>query len=224
MGFSRDDERALLANSGGRCCNPACRKNLLVEHDGRRATIAEMAHIIARSKAGPRGEHDLDPDERDVYDNALLLCPNCHDEVDEFPDTFPPDLLHKWKADRERQIAEGTETPCYDDRDALVSEIRHLLRENHAIWLTVGPGGPEGEKTQARTVGQWRRQLQETIVPNNWRVLALGRHNQKLLTQEELNALAEFRVHADALAYNALADEPVEGQIRYPESMQQHFG
>ncbi|HXS33277.1 MAG TPA: HNH endonuclease [Solirubrobacterales bacterium] len=223
MGFSRDDERALLANSGGRCCNPACRKNLLIEYEGRRATIAEMAHIIARSKTGPRGECDLDPDERDIYDNALLLCPNCHTEVDEFPDTFPPDLLRTWKTGREREVAEGTETPRYENRNTLMNEIRRLLRNNHAIWSTVGPGGPEGGKAQAQTVGQWRRQLRETIVPNNWRVLALGRHNEQLLTQDELHALAEFRVHADALAFNALADQPVEGQIRYPESMQRHF-
>jgi hypothetical protein len=154
VAFSRDDERALLANSGGRCCNPACRKNLLVEYEGERGTIAEMAHIIARSKAGPRGESELGPDERDVYDNALLLCPNCHTEVDEFPQVFPPDLLRKWKGDREREIAEGTETPRYEDRDPLISEIRRLLRANRAVWSTVGPGGPEGEKALSRTVGQ----------------------------------------------------------------------
>jgi hypothetical protein len=182
-----------------------------------------MAHIIARSQTGPRGESELGPDERDVYDNALLLCPNCHTEVDEFPQVFPPDLLRKWKADREREIAEGTETPRYEDRDPLVSEIRRLLRANRAVWSTVGPGGAEGEKALSRTVGQWRRQLRETIVPNNLRVLALGRHNEQLLTQEELDALAEFRVHADALAYNALADQPIEGQTRYPESMQRCF-
>jgi hypothetical protein len=224
VGFSPDDGRALMANSGGRCCNPACRKNLLVEYEGRRGTIAEMAHIIARSKDGPRGDSPLDPDERDVYDNALLLCPNCHTEVDEFPLMFVRDLLRRWKTDREREIAEGTETPRYGDRESVISDIRRLLRDNYAIWSTVGPGGPEGGLPLAQTVGQWRRQLRGTIVPNNWRVLALGRHNELLLTDDELRALAEFRVHADALAYNALADQPVEGQIRYPDSMQHCFG
>ncbi|HSS31943.1 MAG TPA: HNH endonuclease [Solirubrobacterales bacterium] len=224
MGFLRDDERALLANSGGRCCNPACRKNLLLEYGGTRATVGELAHIIARSTAGPRGDDELDPKERDVYDNALLLCPNCHTQVDEFPNVFLLELLHQWKASREREIAEGTETPRYNERDGLLTELRRLLRENRAIWSTIGPGGPEGGRAQARTVGQWRRQLRETIVPNNWRVVALGRHNERLLTDAELKALADFRVHADALAYNALADEPIEGQIGYPESMQRCFG
>jgi hypothetical protein len=223
MAFSRDVERALLANSGGRCANPDCRKNLLVEWEGRRATVAEMAHIIGRSRGGPRGDGDLPDEDRDDYDNAVLLCPNCHTLVDEMPDLYPPERLAEWKRRREREVADGTGVPRKMEREELLATICRLLRANRAIWSTVGPGGPEGEKVQSSTVGQWRRQLRETVIPNNWRIIALATHNDAVLTEEELTAIAEFGVHTDALAYNALADEPVEGQPRFPESMQRHF-
>lgn len=221
VGFGSDVERKLLGASGLRCANPACRDRLLVERDGKVATVADMAHIIASSSGGPRGDEAVPPSERDAYENAVLLCPNCHRLVDnrKMTETYDEVELRRWKQQREKEVEEASGTPTYDTREELIEEIRRLLRENKASWQAVGPGGPEGEKVNPGTVGQWKRQSIETVIPNNWRILALGRRNAGHLTKEELEALAEFRVHVDGFAYNAIAEEPVEGQITFPDSM-----
>ena len=225
MGFSPEVQSRLLSASGGNCANPACRNNLFAEHDGKFAKIADMAHIIASSPRGPRGNGDIPETERDTYENAVLLCPNCHRLIDnrKLEGAYDTEELRRWKHDREREVNEATGTPEYATRDELVAEIQRLLRENKAIWETVGPGGPEGQKVMSGTVGQWKRQRLGTIIPNNWRILALARKNEDHLTSEELGALAEFRVHADAFAYNAVADQPVEGQPQFPISMSRAF-
>jgi len=41
-------------------------------------------------------------EERRAFPNLLLLCKPHHDMIDRVePDRFPPDVLQKWKADRE---------------------------------------------------------------------------------------------------------------------------
>ncbi len=183
-----------------------------------------MAHIIGKSEDGPRGDAELPADRRDTYENAVLLCPNCHTLVDELPDLYPPETLVEWKVQRAREVRGSAGTPHDLDREELIALIQRLLRENYAIWSTVGPDGPDRGKPQSPLVGQWRRQLRETVIPNNWRIIALAEHNEDTLTKEELGAIADFRLHTDALAYNTLADRPVEGQPRFPESMQRYFG
>lgn len=47
-----------------------------------------MAHIIAKSENGPRG-NNLPED--NTYDNLILLCPNHHKTVDKNPLEYPPE-------------------------------------------------------------------------------------------------------------------------------------
>lgn len=87
----------LFGNAAGRCS--VC-KTPLAEKDVR---IGEMAHIIAKRSAGPRGEV---PFEGDIngYDNLILLCPNHHSQVDKYPDDFSPDTLRKIKREHENYV------------------------------------------------------------------------------------------------------------------------
>lgn len=61
--------------SGGRCEFPSCnelvwRDDLTLKEDN----FAHMAHIIAASPNGPRGDEELSPELQTDYDNLLLLC------------------------------------------------------------------------------------------------------------------------------------------------------
>ena len=51
--------------------------------------LGDDAHIVAASEDGPRGESDLDSQGRASSKNVLLLCKNCHAEVDQQPKRFP---------------------------------------------------------------------------------------------------------------------------------------
>ncbi|MBN7806468.1 hypothetical protein JZX86_14610 [Agrobacterium rosae] len=56
---------------------------------GERTRLGDDAHIVAASEAGPRGESDLNPQSRASRQNVILLCKNCHAEIDQQPKQFP---------------------------------------------------------------------------------------------------------------------------------------
>src|SRR5688500_6402408 len=89
----RATERRLFASSGGFCQNPNCFSPLFLEAGARRVDVAEMAHILAASTAGPRANSALTAAQCRAYENLILLCPTCHTFIDKAPDEFPDSLL-----------------------------------------------------------------------------------------------------------------------------------
>jgi hypothetical protein len=47
------------------------------------SVVGEEAHIVAQKEIGPRGRGDLTPEQRDKYDNLILLCSVHHKVVDD---------------------------------------------------------------------------------------------------------------------------------------------
>jgi len=148
VAISADTERMLLARSGGFCANPSCRADLFPDvHDEHIASIKELAHIIARSPAGPRGEEAVPEAERDAYDNIVLLCATCHTLVDKMKlnDVYDVELLKEWKRDQEQRIHDAVEVPHLGSRAELIEEVASLLRENRLWWEKYGPESPAAE-------------------------------------------------------------------------------
>lgn len=86
------DRRHIIAMSGGRCNR--CRTKLFLENDfGEIARIGDDAHIVAASENGPRGDSHVDAQQRASFENILLLCKNCHAEVDQQPQEFSVSTL-----------------------------------------------------------------------------------------------------------------------------------
>lgn len=54
------DVKVLWGRSGNRCAFPGCKIELTP--DGSKSTLGEMAHIVADSPDGPRGENEKDLD------------------------------------------------------------------------------------------------------------------------------------------------------------------
>ena len=73
----------LWGKAAGRCEYDGC--NTLLYRDTTTAAefnIAYIAHIIAASADGPRGDAVLSPQLKDNIDNLMLLCDTCHRRVD----------------------------------------------------------------------------------------------------------------------------------------------
>jgi hypothetical protein len=94
MNILQKDQKRLFGLSAGRCniCN-----------FGAVNQIIETAHIFAKNPGGPRGFIKKQND--NSYNNLILLCPNCHTEVDKYPDTYTPEKLHKIKKEHEEIIS-----------------------------------------------------------------------------------------------------------------------
>ena len=225
-------ERLLLADSGGYCANPLCPSPYLFRLDEQHRvdedhvpSVAQMAHLIAVSPAGPRGLPPLAPGETDRYENLVLLCANCHTLVDDMRaiGKYSVEWLRQWKSEHRRRVRDEFEAPPVADRAELNAEIGKLLRRNYAIWATYGPNSAIAREDPASDVAEvWRREAREEILPNNRRVLALLDRNASLLSGDELAVVEEFRVHARAFARTQLG-RPVPGAPEFPQAMAELF-
>lgn len=98
------EHKVLLAvAAGGRC--ELCNKYLF-EHPitMRGLNLSKHAHIRPFSKRGPRsGERGLQSG-IDAITNLMLLCGDCHDEIDKNESAYPVSVLTKMKAQHEERI------------------------------------------------------------------------------------------------------------------------
>lgn len=102
--------------------------------DGSKTTVGEIAHIVARSPAGPRGNNPLPIAERDEYSNLILLCPTHHKIVDENEADWPIEVLQQLKEDHEKWVANQLESGFISVRDLEGLEFLTNHIENFIKW------------------------------------------------------------------------------------------
>jgi hypothetical protein len=138
MAPSQKDLKILFQRSGNRCAFPGCTKVLVYPEsdlDGP-VVLSEVAHIVARSPDGPRGEHPLPLEERDKYDNLILLCEEHHHIVDNQPQTYTIERLRQIKAEHEKLILEATQR-AVEVRTDSASEHEYVRETLHSTLLPV---------------------------------------------------------------------------------------
>jgi hypothetical protein len=110
MAISQSDLKLLFQKSGNRCAFPNCGKQLFIQEDNQEkpTLISNIAHIVAQSNDGPRGNFALDLEKRDQENNLLLLCPEHHKLIDDQPERYSVERLRGIKTDHELFIEKST--------------------------------------------------------------------------------------------------------------------
>ncbi|WP_280453970.1 HNH endonuclease [Nocardia brasiliensis] len=95
------DRKILWARAHNSCA--ICRTTLILDgnQDDRESVVGDEAHIVARSKGGPRAGL-ISSTDLDKYENLILLCKVHHKQVDDQPNTYSVEHLRQLKADHER--------------------------------------------------------------------------------------------------------------------------
>ena len=96
MAINQTDIKKLFSRSAGQC--NICKRNVIEDE----VIIGEMAHIIAKSPIGPRGDENTP--QNNTYDNLILLCANDHKKVDSQPCDYSAHRLHEIKSSHEADI------------------------------------------------------------------------------------------------------------------------
>jgi hypothetical protein len=127
--------KILFAHSGNMCAFPGCGKRLVepgTAHDSA-AVLAEIAHIVADSRQGPRGNSLLSDADRDRHPNLILLCGDHHKVIDSQPNTFSVSVLRQIKADHEDRIRRAVAPQPEPAQDEYTGEVIHssLLPVTH---------------------------------------------------------------------------------------------
>lgn len=100
MGITLKTHKMLWGRSGNRCALNTCRR-LLVEDESETddaSIVGDEAHIVAREEDGPRGVSTLTPEERDKFENLILMCKVHHKLIDDQPLKYTVHELLRIKA------------------------------------------------------------------------------------------------------------------------------
>lgn len=110
----------LWGRSGNMCAFPDCKKILVVDETftDDASVIGEEAHIVAQKKNGPRGISNLTLDQRDKYDNLILLCNIHHKVIDDQPNEYTVEKIKEFKLSHENWI-----------KSNLISDIRKFKED-----------------------------------------------------------------------------------------------
>ncbi len=160
---SQANQKILIAMAGGRCQFKGCGKKLFQNEDTlTKGNFSNMAHIIASSPDGPRGNeesHDLSAD----INNIILLCPQHHKEVDTHKEKYPADVLKEMKVYQEKKVDELLNGLCYStmERIQFTSPIKGTSKVAIDDYLTIealrsinrNPSHPEPIKIDIESTG-----------------------------------------------------------------------
>ena len=130
--------KALLQKSGNRCAFPKCGEILL--HEGEetddRVVLSKIAHIVAESSDGPRGNYSLPLEERNKESNLLLLCGKHHDIIDNIPQLYTVERLKQIKEDHETLIRNATGAAISKDNVGKSAQLEYL---RESVFSTLFP-------------------------------------------------------------------------------------
>src|SRR5215813_6607687 len=97
-------KRQLCILSGNECAFPGCYAPIMdTEH---RVIVGQVCHIKGRSPGGPRYDPDQDPEERDGFDNLILMC-GAHNKIIDDPASsgaFTVEMLQEYKKSHESRF------------------------------------------------------------------------------------------------------------------------
>ena len=165
-------QRALWAESIGHCMNPECNISLIGE-----TSIADQAHIVPHADNG------------DVSaDNLILLCANCHREVDGTRTDQTPALLRQWKKNRNHEIRQRF-TKKHQTFDELRSAVAPLLARNGEIFDDYGPNAQSAE------IHNLWVEFEPEIIANNAQIELMLRANLSLLHPSNQDIVNKFTRH-----------------------------
>ena len=166
MGISLKTHKMLWARSGNRCAFPDCGRSLVEDVDGAGPSILGVeAHIVARSRTGPRGVSGAALVAGDSLANLILLCALHHKIVDDHPATYTVEVLAEMKRVHEETVARSEDE---------VSRQLRLAEELYAEYVDVWAAEVDLEN--------WTR----------WTSRLLS-HSQPSLDRAHLRALQELR-------------------------------
>lgn len=190
----------LWVAAGGRCQYPGCNKPLYRDD----LTMADMnrsnvAHIIADSPGGPRGDVVLSAQLAAEFSNLMLMCYDHHHLIDnEGLDDHPVEALRAMKAEHERRI--DTVTGIHIDRktDILIYTAR------------IGDFYPRVTFAEAATAILANRSCPASPYPHD-----LGRGNSQL-TDSTANFWQQEEEHLRAVIRERIIPPYARGDLKDP--------
>lgn len=195
-------KRKLLAESMGRCMNPACQKKLFTTN----GNIIEKAHIVPYCKTADNS-----------FENLVVLCPNCHTDFDK-NDAFTSKEVLGWKAQRQKELDEYFSIK-FNTFDELEQKVVPLLIENKTIYENYYLTGNKELWDKFESQILVNNEKLKLLIKNNLHLFQ--KHQEKEYSNLEIANL--FLLHVDEFKKTRL-DEEKTRKILFPAEINSIFG
>lgn len=106
--YKEDVARRLQILSGNKCAFPTCTTEILVSGDAD-TYVGQICHICAANPGGPRYNPDQTDDERNGFENLMIMCATHNTVIDRNVKKYTVEVLLKMKDDHESQFRANTE-------------------------------------------------------------------------------------------------------------------
>jgi 5-methylcytosine-specific restriction endonuclease McrA len=217
-----DQDRRLFIDSAGTCL--LCQTPLFpTSPRGRSISVAERAHIVAHSPAGPRGRGTEGGPAVDDPANLVLLCPTCHTKVDKVPAEYPAEMLLEFKATRAAAVARVGSVITYDDRAEARSAVEEILRQNRETFNQYGPNSDDGSLPTPEAASKWRELVLMEIVPRNELLYSIVQVNEHLASAADRLAAEHLRAHTRDLAAKHQGGPLLAQSQKFPKAAEEIF-
>lgn len=126
----------LWVRAGGRCEFHGCNDFLLQDQlSTNNAKLADIAHIVARSRQGPRGDDPLPIAQRNRIENLFLACTKHHRMIDSkaLVEKYPKEVLLQYKQAHEERIRFVTNLG--DEHESTVLRLMGKIR-GHSVSIS----------------------------------------------------------------------------------------
>lgn len=203
MSISPKTQKMLWGRGASRCS--ICKMELVMDasETDDEALVGDNCHIVAKEVEGPRGESDLTPEQRDKYNNLILLCKVHHKQIDDQPGSFSIEKLHQIKSEHEAWVKQ--QLNIYDPEKQRDEEIyagyvdawENMLDINNwknNISPTLYHGQPSLSKEFIQKVEEARDWLLNRIWPKRYPDLEAAFGNFRLVLQDFINTFQEHAV------------------------------
>jgi len=223
MAINDKDIKILWSKSAGVCSFTDCDIKLAIGggEDVDPHTVGEMAHIKGKKITANRHDSSQDDNERDSYQNLILLCAHHHTIIDkkENEEKYSFDILQAMKQEHEAYISSRIQPMEHmDTKEELVQKILPYMDENYQIFINYGPKSDIARKRPESDAHKtWLLARAATIVPNNKYISTLVRSNLHLFSAEEQSIIAKYRTHVSSYEKWVNDETSYEGVVRYPE-------
>jgi hypothetical protein len=152
--------KRLFGCSGNQCAFPTCTAPVV---DGS-TVLGEVCHIAAASSNGPRYDATQTDEERNGFDNLILLCPNHHTVIDADLESYAVERLQKMK--KQHEARSGTRPRNETNAATILLLDQSVHNENQSGGLTAhtvnaaainiyGKGNEERDRTSQAVEVLW---------------------------------------------------------------------
>lgn len=209
--------KRLFAVSGNNCAFPKCPLPLVDEKSGK--VTGRICHIKARSAGGARYDDNQTDDERNSFENLMLLCPIHHDVIDSDEDSYTAERLHKINFDHKKAFQNGQEAS-----DEVVGMLTSNSQNAEIISTSTNQSGGQTANRiynvlqKEESANDWEREIKIKRFNHD---LEIFRQSSELLDEDTLEIMCESLMGDDS--YRESYRLPISDFIYFSEKISNHY-